>query len=251
MQRCSSGARAPAFRTRCAIHQAGERRGLSADLSVHHQAHIAAGHGRSRHQRPGGGVQMIGTKAMLAAREDFHPALINLLIDAARTRPRAGRLRKCGRVPGRALDLRVSPCGSAQTFRTELLYRYLLLDCNLPRARHHRRGPIGRHPGPHRELPAGNHALARRSRIYRWYGELALLERDVATRRDALPSSGGCRTSIASRSRSKASRHRRSSRARRTRCASTSRWSGARFWQRAAKTLLRPTESQSMIATHR
>ena len=26
-----------------------------------------------------------------------------------------------------------------------------------------------------------------RSRIYRWYGELALLERDVATRKDALP----------------------------------------------------------------
>ena len=26
-----------------------------------------------------------------------------------------------------------------------------------------------------------------RSRIFRWYGELALLERDVATRKDALP----------------------------------------------------------------
>jgi hypothetical protein len=26
-----------------------------------------------------------------------------------------------------------------------------------------------------------------RSRIYRWYGELALLERDIATRKDALP----------------------------------------------------------------
>jgi hypothetical protein len=26
-----------------------------------------------------------------------------------------------------------------------------------------------------------------RSRIHRWYGELALLERDVATRKDALP----------------------------------------------------------------
>ena len=56
-------------------------------------------------------VEMIGTKAMLAARDDFHPALINLLIDAARDiHGEQGYFEAAGEFPGIApLDLHVSP----------------------------------------------------------------------------------------------------------------------------------------------
>jgi TRAP transporter TAXI family solute receptor len=56
-------------------------------------------------------VALIGTKAMLAARDDFHPALINLLIEAAREiHGEQGYFEAAGEFPGIAgVDLRVSP----------------------------------------------------------------------------------------------------------------------------------------------
>ena len=56
-------------------------------------------------------VQMIGTKAMLGARSGLHPALINLLIDAAREiHADQGYFEAAGEFPGTApVDLPVSP----------------------------------------------------------------------------------------------------------------------------------------------
>ena len=136
-------------------------------------------------------VEMIGTKAMLAAREDFRPALINLLIDAARdVHGEQGYFEAAGEFPGTApLDLRVSTqADQHKRFGPSFLYRYLpfwvatfveraiivlvpLVVILIPVARF---------------LP--NFVRWRvRSRIYRWYGELASLERDVATRKDKPP----------------------------------------------------------------
>src|SRR5262249_46529540 len=59
---------------------------------------------------PDQNVGMIGTKAMLAAREDLHPALINLLLDAARAlHGQQGYFETAGEFPGTApVDLPVS-----------------------------------------------------------------------------------------------------------------------------------------------
>jgi TRAP transporter TAXI family solute receptor len=136
-------------------------------------------------------VEMIGTKAMLAARDGFHPAVINLLLDAARDiHGEQGYFEAAGEFPGTApIDLRVSPYADQhKRFGPSFLYRYLpfwaatfveraiivlvpLIVILVPVARY---------------LPDFMRWRVR-SRIYRWYGELALLERDVATRKDALP----------------------------------------------------------------
>jgi hypothetical protein len=136
-------------------------------------------------------VEMIGTKAMLAARDGFHPAVINLLLDAARDiHGEQGYFEAAGEFPGTApIDLRVSPYADQhKRFGPSFLYRYLpfwaatfveraiivlvpLIVILVPLARY---------------LPDFMRWRVR-SRIYRWYGELALLERDVATRKDAPP----------------------------------------------------------------
>ena len=136
-------------------------------------------------------VDMIGTKAMLVARDDFHPALINLLIDAARDiHGDQGYFEAAGEFPGTApVDLRVSPYADQhKRFGPSFLYRYLpfwlatfveraiivvvpLIVVLVPLIRF---------------LPDFMRWRVR-SRIHRWYGELALLERDVATRKDAPP----------------------------------------------------------------
>jgi TRAP transporter TAXI family solute receptor len=136
-------------------------------------------------------VEMIGTKAMLAARHGFHPALINLLIDAARDiHGEQGYFEAANEFPGTApVDLPVSPYADQhKRFGPSFLYRYLPFWV----ATFIERAIIVLVPLVVILVPIASYLpnVMRwrvRSRIYRWYGELALLERDVATRKDALP----------------------------------------------------------------
>jgi len=136
-------------------------------------------------------VQMIGTKAMLAARDGFHPALVNLLLDAARDiHSGQGAFEAAGEFPGTApLDLRVSPYADQhKRFGPSFLHRYLPFWI----ATFVERAIIVMVPLIVVVVPVVSYLpdfmrWRVRSRIYRWYGELALLERDVATRKDALP----------------------------------------------------------------
>jgi TRAP transporter TAXI family solute receptor len=136
-------------------------------------------------------IELIGTKAMLVARDTLHPALVNLLIDAAREiHEGQGRFEAAGEFPGVApVDLRVSPYADQHTrYGSSLFYQYLpfwlatllerliiivapLVVVLVPLATY---------------LPRVRTWWVR-SRIYRWYGELALLERDVRTREGVLP----------------------------------------------------------------
>lgn len=136
-------------------------------------------------------VEMIGSTAMLAARDDFHPALINLLIDAAREiHGEQGYFEAAGEFPGTApAGLRVSPYADQhKRFGPSFLYRYLPFWV----ATFVERAIIVLVPLVVVLVPLLNFLpqvlrWRARSRIYRWYGELTLLERDVATRKHALP----------------------------------------------------------------
>jgi len=137
-------------------------------------------------------VTMIGTKAMLVARDSLHPALINLLVDAAReVHGRQGYFEAAGEFPGIAQvdDIPVSPYADQhRRFGPSFLYHYLPFWL----ATYVERGLILIIPLVVILIPLLNFLpqLLRwrvRSRIYRWYGELALLERDVATREGTLP----------------------------------------------------------------
>jgi TRAP transporter TAXI family solute receptor len=140
---------------------------------------------------PDQNVAMIGTKAMLAARDDFHPALVNLLVDAARgIHGQQGYFEAAGEFPGtEPMDLPVSPYADQhKRFGSNFLYRYLpfWLAALVERA------IIVLVPLLVLLVPVLNlmPQLLRwrvRSRIYRWYGELALLQRDVNTRGGTLP----------------------------------------------------------------
>jgi TRAP transporter TAXI family solute receptor len=140
---------------------------------------------------PGRDVQLIGTKAMLGARAGLHPALINLLIDAAREiHADQGYFEAAGEFPSTApVDLPVSPYADQhKRFGRSFLYQYLpfwvatvverLIILLLPLAVV--------------LVPLFNYLpkflqWRVRSRIYRWYGELTLLEQDVQTRKGDLP----------------------------------------------------------------
>jgi TRAP transporter TAXI family solute receptor len=136
-------------------------------------------------------VTMIGTKAMLAARDGLHPALVNLLIDAAHEiHSGQGDFEAAGEFPGTTpVDLRVSiDADEHRRFGPRFLYRYLpfwvatLIE----------RAIIIVVPVLVVLIPLFNQLpqFVRwriRSRIYRWYGELALLERDVRTRKGERP----------------------------------------------------------------
>ena len=96
---------------------------------------------------------MIGTKAMLVARDDLHPALINLLIDAAREiHGRQGYFEAAGEFPGTAQvdDIPVSPYADQhRRFGPKLSIQLpAILACHLRRAGAHPHHPAGRHPGP-------------------------------------------------------------------------------------------------------
>src|SRR5450631_65194 len=73
-------------------------------------------------------VALIGTKAMLAAREGLHPALVNLLADAAREiHGGPGFFEEAGEFPGTTqVDLRVSTDADRhKRFGPSFLYQYL------------------------------------------------------------------------------------------------------------------------------
>ena len=140
---------------------------------------------------PADEVKLIGTKAMLAARPGLHPALVNLLIDAAEEiHSQQGYFEAAGEFPSiTPVDIPVSEDA----------------------VRHKRFGPSA----IHRVLPFWVATFVERfvilvlpliivvvpvvsyfpaflrwrvrSRVYRWYGQLALLERDVATRQGSIP----------------------------------------------------------------
>ena len=136
-------------------------------------------------------VEMIATKAMLAARDGIHPALVNLLLDAARDiHGGQGYFEAAGEFPGTApVDLRVSPYADEhKRFGRSFLYRYLPFWI----ATFVERAIIVLVPLVVILVPVvsylpGFMRWRVRSRVYRWYGELALLERDVATRKHDLP----------------------------------------------------------------
>ena len=136
-------------------------------------------------------VALIGTKAMLAARDGLHPALINLLADAAQEiHSGPGFFEEAGEFPGTTqVDLRVSPAAERhKRFGPSFLYQYLPFWV----ATIAERAIIVLLPLAVVLIPLFNYLpqflrWRVRSRVYRWYGELALLERDVATRTGSLP----------------------------------------------------------------
>ncbi len=136
-------------------------------------------------------IQMIATKAMLVARDGLHPALINLLTDAAREiHSEQGYFEAAGQFPSTdRVDLRVSTYSDQhRRFGSNVLYRYLPFWV----ATVVERAIIVLLPLVVVLVPLFNY-LPRflewrvRSRIYRWYGELSLLEKDVHTRTGELP----------------------------------------------------------------
>jgi TRAP-type uncharacterized transport system substrate-binding protein len=136
-------------------------------------------------------VDLIGTKQMLAARDGFHPALVHLLVDAAREiHGKQGLFEAAGEFPGTAqVDLRVSTdADQHRRFGRSFLYQYFPFWI----ATLAERAIIILLPLAAILLPIVHYLpqLRRwhvRSRVYRWYGELALLERDVAARTGPLP----------------------------------------------------------------
>jgi TRAP-type uncharacterized transport system substrate-binding protein len=129
-------------------------------------------------------VALIGTKAMLAARDDFHPALINLLIEAAREiHGEQGYFEAAGEFPGIAgVDLRVSPhADQHKRFGPSILYQYMPFWA----ATYVEKAIILLLPLMVVIVPLMNFLpqilrWRAQSRIYRWYGQLALLERELA-----------------------------------------------------------------------
>ena len=143
------------------------------------------------HDIPEKEVALVGTKAMLAARDGLHPALIELLVDAAHEiHGGQGLFEEAGEFPGTTrVDLRISTDADRhKRFGPSFLYRYLPFWL----ATLAERAIIILVPLAAVLLPLFHYLpqLLRwrvRSRVYRWYGELALLERDVAERTGALP----------------------------------------------------------------
>jgi hypothetical protein len=133
-------------------------------------------------------VILVGTRAMLAARDDFHPALINLLIEAAREiHGDQGFFEAAGEFPGIApVDLRVSPhADQHKRFGPSFLYQYMPFWA----ATYVEKAIILLLPLVVVLVPIMNilPQLLRwraRSRIYRWYGQLSLLEREIANAKD-------------------------------------------------------------------
>jgi TRAP transporter TAXI family solute receptor len=136
-------------------------------------------------------IALISTEAMLVARDDVHPAIVNLLLELIRDEhDDQGYFEAPHEFPNvEPVDLRVSPDAIRHhRFGPSLLYRYTpfwvatflerivilvvpLLVVMVPMLRF---------------LPEIMRWRVR-SRIYRWYGELTLLEHDVQSREGALP----------------------------------------------------------------
>ena len=134
-------------------------------------------------------VTMIGTKAMLVARDDLHPAIVNLLTDAAREIHWPGRelFETAGEFPEHRSRWTCACRRTRQITGASArpsLYRWLpfwvatLVERAIVMlAADARRGLF-----PLLSYLPQFLRWRDRSRVYRWYGELALLERDVATR---------------------------------------------------------------------
>jgi TRAP-type uncharacterized transport system substrate-binding protein len=136
-------------------------------------------------------VKMISSEAMLAARDDLHPALVTLLFDAAREiHGGQGIFETAGEFPNvQPVDLPVSAEADRHVrYGPSFLHRFLpfwvataiermvvlvvpLLVVLVPLAS---------------RLPQLLRWRVRR-RIFRWYGELVLLERDIRTRQGPPP----------------------------------------------------------------
>jgi len=138
---------------------------------------------------PDHNVAMVGTRAMLAARDDFHPALINLLIDAARAiHAQQGVFEAAGEFPStEPMDLPVSPYADQhKRFGSNFLYHYLpfWLAALIERA------IIVIVPLLVVLVPVLNFmpqvlSWRARRRIQHWYGQLAQLEREIRASDDA------------------------------------------------------------------
>ncbi len=136
-------------------------------------------------------VKLIGTRAMLVARDELPPAIINLLLEAARElHSEQGFFEADDEFPNTAsVDLLVSTDASRHhRFGPSLLHRYLPFFV----ATYVERLIILLVPLLVVLVPMINFLpqILRwrvRSRIYRWYGELTLLERDVGARTGTLP----------------------------------------------------------------
>ena len=140
---------------------------------------------------PDSNIDMIGTKAMLVARDNLHPALISVLFDTMReVHGEQGYFESAGEFPGTTpVDFQVSNSADQhRRFGPTYLYRIMpfwvasLIERML----------IIVLPLLVVLVPIANYlpVILRwrvRSRIYRWYGELALLERDIATRTAPVP----------------------------------------------------------------
>ena len=140
---------------------------------------------------PDSNIDMVGTKAMLVARDNLHPALISVLIDTLReVHGEQGYFESAGEFPGTSpVDFQVSKSADQhRRFGPTYLYRIMpfwvasLIERML----------IIVLPLLVVLVPVANYlpVILRwrvRSRIYRWYGELALLERDIATRTAPVP----------------------------------------------------------------
>jgi TRAP transporter TAXI family solute receptor len=135
-------------------------------------------------------IALISTEAMLVARDDVHPAIVNLLLETIRDEhDDQGYFEAPNEFPNvEQVDLRVAGRHPPPAFRPDPLYRYMpfwvatflerfiiivvpLLVVMLPLFKF---------------LPEIMRWRVR-SRIYRWYGELTLLERDVRLRDGELP----------------------------------------------------------------
>lgn len=136
-------------------------------------------------------IKLIGTKAMLVARSNLHPALVNLLLDTAREiHGQQGYFEEAGEFPEISpVDLPVSDFAEQhKRFGPSLLYRYLPFWL----AAAVERTIIILLPLLVIVVPTLNYLpqILRwrvRSRIIRWYGELAVFERDVLRRKGPPP----------------------------------------------------------------
>jgi TRAP-type uncharacterized transport system substrate-binding protein len=136
-------------------------------------------------------VKLIGTKAMLVARDGLPPAIINLFLEAARAlHGEQGYFEADDEFPNTAqVDLPVAADAVRHhRFGPSILHLYLPFFV----ATYVERLIILLVPLLVLLVPLVNFLpqILRwrvRSRIYRWYGELTMLERDVATRKGTLP----------------------------------------------------------------
>ncbi len=136
-------------------------------------------------------VLLIGTKAMLVARDALPPAIVNLLLEAARElHGNQGYFEADDEFPNTAIvDLPVSADAVRHVrFGESILHRYLPFFV----ATYVERLIVLLLPLLVILVPLINLLpqvlrWQKRSKIYRWYGELALLERDVDRRTGTLP----------------------------------------------------------------